>query len=75
MKESHGMENHVLDVPPCHVIPSSPAVRAKVDQLISTVFSDLNPTAGAVAGCEAEHNTMSTFNIALNNLLEIMRII
>ena len=62
MKEFHGMENLVLDVPPSPVISfSSPAVGAKVDQLISSDSSDLTPAAVAVAGCEAEHNTMSTF--------------
>ena len=42
---------------------------------LGIIREDLRLTAVAVAGCEAEHNTMSTFNIAINNLLEIIRII
>ena len=75
MKESHRMENLVLDVFPCLVIPMTPAVRTKVDELRSSHSSNPTPTPAALAGCEAEDNLMSTFNIVLYILLEIIRIL
>ena len=60
MKESHGMENLVLDVPPGLVIPSCPAVGAEGDELSSSLSPDLAPTA-LVAGCEAEHDFQLPF--------------
>ena len=60
MKESHGMENIVLDVLYGHVIPVIPAVPAKVYDLTSSTSPDLTPTA-LVAGCEAEHDLQFSF--------------
>ena len=75
MKESQGVENLVPDVPPGQVIPASPAVRAKVDELSSSVSPNLTPTAVAVAGCEAEHITMSLYDFPPEYSLEIIRIL
>ena len=68
MKESHSMENLVLDVFPWLVIPF-PAVQTKVDELSSSHSSNRTFTAAAVTSCEAEHNLVSTFNIVLYILL------
>ena len=38
MKESHGMENLVLDVPPGQVIPSSPTIIFLPDSMVGVKF-------------------------------------